>query len=94
MIHDTGELSRMAAREPSTVAMNALRDIGVESVILSKKLFDNTQKMLLSAATHKDAKDVSRTMSAFVNSSIRDFSENVEAVCGIWMRFFRDTRRP
>ena len=94
MMHDR-EVNRMTAGEPSTVAaINALRDIGVESVILSRKLFDNTQKMLLSAPAHKDAKDVSRTMFAFVNSSIRDISQNVEAVCGIWNRFFHDASAP
>ena len=41
-------------------------------VNLSKKLFDNTHKALVGAAGNKDAKDVSRTMSAFVWSSYPD----------------------
>ncbi len=97
MIHDGKKLTEMAwSRRPATggpptvAAVNALCDMGVESVILSKKLFDNTQKMLLSAASQKDAKDAARTMSAFVNSTFRDVADNADAVFGIWRRFFRD----
>ena len=96
MIHNSKELKGLSSRQPNVgeptavAAINAFCDTGVESVILSKKLFDNTQKMLLSAATHKDAKDVGRTMSAFVNSSYRDIAGNAGAVLEIWRRFFHD----
>ncbi len=100
MIHDSRELKEIASRPPAIgnssadAAIVAFYDIGVESVVLSKKLFDNTQKMLFSAATHKDAKDVGRTMSAFVNSSYRDVAGNAEAVLEIWRRYFRDALGP
>ena len=47
--------------------------------------------MLVSAATNKDARDVSRTMSAFLNASYRDVGENAEAVSRIWRRYSRET---
>ncbi len=100
MIYDSRELKEIASRPPAignssaTAAIVAFYDIGVEFVVLSKKLFDNTQKMLFSAATHKDAKDVGRTMSAFVNSSYRDVAGNAEAVLEIWRRYFRDALGP
>jgi len=100
MIQNSGELKEIASRRPAIrkysaiVAIDAFCEIGVESVVLSKKLFDNTQKMVLSAATHKDAKDVGRTMSAFVNSSYRDIADNANAVLEIWRRFFHDALAP
>ena len=96
MIHNSRDLKEIASRRPAIpklsaiAAVDAFCDIGVELVILSKKLFDNTQKMVMSAATHKDAKDVGRTMSAFVNSSYRDIADNADAVLEIWRRFFHD----
>ncbi len=53
-------------------------------------MFDNTQKMLFSAATNKDAKDASRTMSVFLNSCYRDLDENAEAISRIWRRYIRE----
>ena len=52
-------------------------------------MFHNTQDMLVSAATNKDAKDV-RTMSAFLNASYRDVGVNAEAVSRIWRRYSRE----
>lgn len=69
---------------------NALRDVGNESLILWDRMLDNTQHMLFSAAVLKDAKDVSRTMSTFVNASYRDVVENAEAISRIWRRYSRD----
>ncbi len=69
---------------------NALRDVGNESLILWDRMLDNTQHMLFSAATHKDANDVSRTVSTFVNASYRDVVENAEAISRIWRRYSRD----
>jgi hypothetical protein len=69
---------------------NALRDVGHESLILWDRMLDNTTRMLFSAATHKDAKDVSRTMSTFANASYRDVVENAEAISRIWRRYSRD----
>ncbi len=100
MIHNSGDLRAIASRPSAIpefspiVAIEAFCDIGVESVILSKKLFDNTQKMVSSAATNKDAKDVGRTMSAFVNSSYRDIAHNAVAVSAIWRRFFHNALAP
>ena len=70
---------------------NALRDVGNESLILWERMFYNTQDMLFSAATNKDASDVCRTMSAFLNASYRDMGENAEAVSRIWRRYTRET---
>ena len=95
MIHDTKPFqsaaqARLAPSERSALATaHALRDVGIEGVNLSKKLFDNTHKMLFSAATNKDAKDVSRTMSAYIWSSYRDLGENAELVSRIWRRYLR-----
>ena len=75
----------------AVATVHALRDVGIETVNLSKKLFDNTHKALVGAAGNKDAKDVSRTMSAFVWSSYRDLGENAEAVSRIWRRYFLET---
>jgi hypothetical protein len=92
MFHDNKELKAIASRQPAMgehsaeAAIDALFKIGEESLVLSKKLLDNTQKLCLSAATHKDAKDASRTMAAYVNASYRDISQNAEAVLGIWRR--------
>lgn len=66
---------------------NALRDVGNESHLLWDRILDNTQHMLFSAATNKDAKDVARTMSAFLNASYRDVAQNAEAVSRIWRRY-------
>jgi|SRR5208337_4626238 len=100
MFHDTKELKALAPRRPAiggnsaAAAIDAFFSVGVESMVLSGKLFDNTQKLCRSAATHKDAKDASRTMAAFVNTSYRDISQNAEAVLGIWKRFVRDAFSP
>ena len=83
MIHDSKHIA--------IAAVHALRDAGVESLILWERMFHNTQGMLISAATNKDAKDVSRTMSAFLNASYRDVGENAEAVSRIWRRYSRET---
>jgi hypothetical protein len=69
---------------------NALRDVGNSSLILLDRMLDNTQHMLFSAATNKDAKDVSRTMSAFLNASYRDVAQNAVAVSSIWLRYSHD----
>ena len=95
MFHNSEELkavapSRATGESPAAAAIAAYFSIGVESAALARKLFDNTQKFCLSAVTHKDAKDASRTMAAFVNASYRDISQNAEAVLGIWSRFVRD----
>ena len=76
MFHDVSELRAIALTRPAAgqsqavAAVEAFCSIGVESALLSKRLFDNTQKLCRSAAMHKDAKDVSRTMGAFVNESL------------------------
>ncbi len=72
-------------------AANALRDVGHESHILWDRMLDNTQKMLFSATTNKDTKDVARTMSAFLNASYRDVAQNAEAVSRIWRQFSHET---
>ena len=59
MFHDSNEVKAIAAaaRRPEigdnsvAAAIDAFFSIGVESVVLSKKLFDNTHKLCLSAAT-------------------------------------------
>ncbi len=96
MFHDSEEMKAIATKPPAigkssaVAAIQAFRSLCLESAVLSKRLFDNTQKLWLSAATNKDAKDVGRTMAAFVNASYRDISQNAEAVLGIWRRFVRD----
>jgi len=96
MSHDSRELRIILPTRPAIIesftyaAVGAYFDIGVESAALSKKLLGNTQKMWLSAATHKDAKDVARATSAFVNASYRDIAENAVAVARIWSRFIRE----
>ena len=89
MFHDVRELKALGSKRqpPAAAAFEAFCSIGVESAVLSGRLFDNTQKLCRSAATHKDAKDVSRTLGAFVNASYRDIAQNAEAVLGIWARF-------
>ncbi len=69
---------------------NALRDAGNESLVLWDRMLDNAEAVLFSAGSHKDATDVCRTMSAFLNASYRDFGENAEAVSRIWRRYFRE----
>ncbi len=69
---------------------NALRDVANESLFLWDRMLDNTQHVLSRAATNKDAKDVSRAMSAFINASYRDVSQNAEAVSRIWRRYSRE----
>ena len=96
MSHDSRELRIILPTRPAIIesftyaAVGAYFDIGVESAALSKKLLGNTQKNWLSAATHKDAKDVARATSAFVNASYRDIAENAVAVARIWSRFIRE----
>jgi hypothetical protein len=93
MFHDARQLRAAGSRRPADgqsqaiAAVEAFCSIGVESAVLSRRLFDNTQKLCHSAAMHKDAKDVSRTLGAFVNASYRDIAQNAEAVLGIWGRF-------
>ncbi len=100
MFHNPEELKAIASgrrvigKSPAAAAVEALFSIGVESASLARKLFDNTQKLCLDAATHKDAKDASRTMAAFVNASYRDISQNAEAVLGIWSRCVRKGLSP
>jgi hypothetical protein len=80
----------VASRSPaigdsSAVAgVEAFRLLCFESAVLSMKLLYNTQKLWLSAATNKDAKDVSRTMAAFVNATYRDISQSADAVLANW----------
>ena len=69
---------------------NALRDVANKSLILWDRMLDNTQHALSRAASNKDAKDVSRTMSAFLNASYRDVGQNAEAVSSIWRRYSRE----
>ena len=93
MFHEVGALRAIGSKRPAAgqsqavAAVEAVCSIGVESALLSKRLFDNTQKLCRSAAMHKDAKDVSRTVGAFVNASYRDIAQNTEAVFAIWGRF-------
>jgi hypothetical protein len=93
MFHDNRELRTILSTQPAITesstcgAVGAYFNIGVESAALSKKLLGNTQKMWLNAATHKDAKDVARATSAFVNASYRDIAENAVAIARIWRRF-------
>ncbi len=97
MFHDR-EMQAIATRirpvaEISVLAaVDALCKVGVESAALTGKLIDNTHKLCLGAQAHKDAKDASRTMAAFVNASYRDLSQNAEAVFDIWTRFVCETR--
>jgi|SRR5271165_1364451 len=85
MIHDSEQLKviGLGHQGPDRIIVkataNALRDVGNESLIL------------FSAATNKDASDVCRTMSAFLNASYRDMGENAEAVSRIWRRYTRET---
>ena len=96
MFHDSKELNAIAPRRPAiggnsaAAAIDAFFSVSIKSMVLSRKLFDNAQKLCRSAVTHKDAKDASRTMAVFVNTSYRDISQNAEAVLGIWRRFVRD----
>jgi hypothetical protein len=100
MFHNREDLKAIASSRltngdsPAPGAVEAFLSIGLESAALARKLFDNTQKLCLSAATHKDAKDATRAMATFVNASYRDISQNAEAVLGIWSRFVRDTFSP
>jgi hypothetical protein len=93
MFHDSRELRTILPTRPTIIesstraAVGAYFNIGVESAVLSTKLLGNTQKIWLSAATHKDAKDVAQATSAFVNASYRDIAENAVAVARIWSRF-------
>ena len=94
MIHDSEQLKVIGwgHQGPDRIIVkataNALRDVANESHVLWDRIFDNTQDMLSSAATNKD---VSQTMSAFVDASYRDMAENAEAVSRIWRRYFRET---
>jgi hypothetical protein len=96
MFHDSQELRIILPTRPTIIesstcaAVGAYFNIGVESAALWSKLLGNAQKILLSAATHKDAKDVARATSAFVNASYRDIAENAVAVARIWSRFIRE----
>ncbi len=69
---------------------NAVRDVTNESLILWDRMLDNTQHLLSRAATNKDAKDVSQSMSAFLNASYRDAGQNAEAISRIWRRYSRE----
>ncbi len=69
---------------------NAVRDVANESLILWDRMLDNTQHLLSRAATNKDARDVSQSMSAFLNASYRDAGQNAEAVSRIWRRYSRE----
>ena len=69
---------------------NALSDVANESLILWDRMLDNTQHVLSRAATNKNAKDASQTMSAFLNASYRDVGQNAEAVSRIWRRYSRE----
>ena len=83
MIHDSNHIA--------IAAVHALRDAGVELSPCGERMFHSALSMLISAATNKDAKDVSRTMSAFHTATYRDMGENVEAVSRIWRRYSRET---
>ncbi len=96
MFHDSRELrtilsTRRTIIESSTcAAVEAYFNIGVETAALVETLLGNTQKIWLSAATHKDAKDVARATSAFVNASYRDIAESADAIARVWRRFIRE----
>jgi hypothetical protein len=96
MFHDSWEMRTILPMRPTIIesstcaAVGAYFNIGVESAALSKKLLGNTQKIWLSTATHKDAKDVARATSAFVYTSYRDIAENAVAVARIWSQFIRE----
>ncbi len=96
MFHNRQDLKAIASGRltngdsPAATAVEAFLSTGLESAALAQKMFDNTQKLCLSATTHKDAKDATRTMAAFVNASYRDISQSAEAFTGIWSRFVRD----
>ena len=96
MIENSSQLREIAwghagrHRLSAIAAAHVLRDVGIETAELSKKMFDNSQKLFLGAATNKDAKDVCRTMSAFLNASYRDFDQNAETISRIWRRYFRE----
>ena len=97
MIENSSQLREIAwgrldpHRVSAIAAAHALRDVGIETAELTRKMFDNSQKLILGAATNKDAKDVCRTMSAFLNAAYRDLDQNAETVSRIWRRYFRDT---
>ena len=99
MFHDS-KVNAVAARSPATGDFSALTAIEachllcLESAVLSMRFLDNTQRLWHSAATNKDAKDVSRTMAAFVNATYRDISRNADAVLAIWRRFVSDAVLP
>jgi hypothetical protein len=96
MIENSSELREIAwghvgpHGRSAIAAAHALRDVGIETAELSRKMFANSQKLILGAATNKDAKDACRTMSAFLNASYRDFDENAETISRIWRRYFRE----
>ncbi len=96
MLHDSRQLTEIVSdcvgydRFLAIATSNALREVGIQSLILWETMFYNTQNMLFSAATDKDAGDVCRTMSAYLEASHRDMGENAEALSRIWRRYCRD----
>jgi hypothetical protein len=99
MFHDRNSVRASASNlsdpglNPALEAAQALCDLGVEQANLSKKLCDNTRAMLLSAAADKDAGEVGRTLSVFVDCVARDLSENAETMSRIWRRYLREAGR-
>jgi len=95
MIENTSQLREISRghldphRLLAIATAHALRDVGIETAELSKKMFDNSQKLILGASTNRDAIDVCRTMSAFLQAAYRDLDENAENVSRIWRRYFR-----
>lgn len=96
MIHDSRQLTEIVSdrmgydRFLAIATSNALREVGIQSLILWERMFYNTQNMLFGAATNKDAVDVCRAVSTYLETSHRDMGENAEVVSRIWRRYCRE----
>jgi N-glycosylase/DNA lyase len=97
MIHYSSQSSQFRSnpafsdRRLAIETAETFREIGIETVKLTTKLVHNTHKMMLSAATNKDVRDVCRTLSAYMDVTYRDVSENAEAITRIWWKYMRET---
>ena len=97
MIHYSSQSSQFTSsdafsdRRITIASANTFHEVGIETLKLTTKLVHSTHKMLLSAATNKDARDVRRTMSAYMNATYRDVNENAEAVSRIWWKYMCET---
>lgn len=78
---------------PAFEAAHAWCDVGVEQARLSTKLCDDTRLLLLRATADRNAEELGRTVSDFVNSTTRDLSQTAEAVSRIWRSYLRDAVR-